>query len=87
MNEKGCVKVGRGGLWVCSSAWCEKGITKRFCKNASRVSVKILRKEPVCTLWLAKPLVRDFGLIFASAQNFVAIKGIQTTDTRDQESS
>ena len=32
--EKGGVQMTRGGLWVCSSAWWEKGIMRRFCKNA-----------------------------------------------------
>ena len=27
----------RGGLWVSSSAWCEKGMMTKLCKNVLRV--------------------------------------------------
>ena len=35
--EKGGEQMRRGGLWVCSSAWCEKGIMRRLYKTALRV--------------------------------------------------
>ena len=39
----------RGGLWVSSSAWCEKSMVRILCKNALRVFRE--RKEPVCTVF------------------------------------
>ena len=32
----GGMQIRRGGLWVCNSAWCEKGKMRRLCKNALR---------------------------------------------------
>ena len=54
--EKGGVQMMRGGLWVCSSTWCEKGIMRRFCKNALRVFGKIKESACVHSFGSAKPL-------------------------------
>ena len=32
-NNKGRVQMRRDELWVCSSAWCEKGIIRRLPKK------------------------------------------------------
>ena len=34
LREKSGVQTRRVGLWVCSSAWCEKGVMRRLCNNA-----------------------------------------------------
>ena len=54
--EKGGVQMTRGGLWVCSSAWCEKGIMRRFCKNASRVFGEFKERACVHSFGSAEPL-------------------------------
>ena len=56
MCEKGGVQMGRGGLWVSSSAWCEKGVMRKLCKNALRVFREIEERACVHCFWLAKPL-------------------------------
>ena len=50
------VHLRRGGLWVCSSAWCEKGIMRRLCKSALRVGGEIKERACVHSFWLTKPL-------------------------------
>ena len=52
--SKGCilehhevgVQMKRGGLWVLSSAWYEKGMMRKSCKNALRVFKEI--KDTAC---------------------------------------
>ena len=46
----------RGGLWVSSSAWCEKGMMRKLCKNALRVFREIKERACVHCFWLVKPL-------------------------------
>ena len=46
----------RGGLWVFSSAWREKGMMRKLCKNTSRVFREIKERACVHCFWLAKPL-------------------------------
>ena len=46
----------RGGLWVCSSAWCEKGVMRRLRKNALRVCGEMKERACVHSFWLARPL-------------------------------
>ena len=46
----------RGGLWVFSRAWCEKGIMRKLCKNALRVFREIKKRACVHCFCLAKPL-------------------------------
>ena len=54
---KGGVQRRRGGLWVSSSAWCEKGMMRKLCKNALRVFKEIKERACVhCCYCLAKPL-------------------------------
>ena len=43
----------RGGLWVLSSTWCEKGMMRILCKNALRVFREI--KERACVHCFASP--------------------------------
>ena len=45
---KGWSDHDKSGLWVCSSAWCKKGIMRRLPKNALRVGGEI--KERACML-------------------------------------
>ena len=46
----------RGGLWVFSSAWREKGMMRKLCRNALRVFREIKEIACVHCFWLAKPL-------------------------------
>ena len=46
----------RGGLWVSSSAWCEKGMMMKLCNNALRVFREIKERACVRCFCLAKPL-------------------------------
>ena len=41
MWEKGGVQMTRVGLWVFSSAWCEKGIMRRLRKNTLMVDGEV----------------------------------------------
>ena len=50
------VQLRRGGLWVCSSARCEKGIMRRLCKSALRVGGEIKERACMHSFRLAKPL-------------------------------
>ena len=43
-------------LWVCSSAWCEKGVMRRLCKTALRICGEIKERACVRSFWLAKHL-------------------------------
>ena len=43
---KGFFEAPGGVLWVCSGAWCEKGVTRRLCKNAIKVCGEM--KERAC---------------------------------------
>ena len=54
--KKGGVQVRRVRFWVWSSAWCEKGVMRRFCKNALRVCGEIKERACVQSFWLAKLL-------------------------------
>ena len=44
--EKGVMQMGRGGLWVCDSVWCENGM----------ICGEIKERACVHCLWLAKPV-------------------------------
>ena len=46
----------RGGLWVFSSAWRDKGMMRIVCQNALRVFREIKERACVHCFWLAKPL-------------------------------
>ena len=54
--EKGGVQMRRGGSWVSSSTWGEKGTMRKLCKNALRVFKEIEERACVHCFWLAKPL-------------------------------
>ena len=54
--EKGVVQMRRGGLWVSSSAWWEKGMMRKLFKNALRVFREIKERASVHCFCLAKPL-------------------------------
>ena len=58
--------MGRGGLWVSSRAWCEKGMVRKLCKNALRVFREIKETACVHRFCLAKPL-GPTDLLFESA--------------------
>ena len=45
----------RGGLWVSCSAWREKGMMRKLCKNALRIFREIKERACVHCFWLAKP--------------------------------
>ena len=49
----------RGGLWVCSSAWCGKGHrpNEEIVQNAVRVGGEIKERVCVHSFWLDKPKV------------------------------
>ena len=49
LAEKGGVQMRRGGLWVCSSAWCEKGIMRRFSKKNALWVGEEIKERAVCT--------------------------------------
>ena len=46
----------RGGLWVSSSTWCEKGMMRKLRKNALRVFREIEERACVHCFRVAKPL-------------------------------
>ena len=46
----------RGGLWVSSSVWCEKGMMKKLGKNALRVFREVKERAYVHCFCLAKPM-------------------------------
>ena len=50
------MQIGRGGLWVGNSAYCEKVIMRGLCKNALRVGREIKGRVCVHSFWIAKPL-------------------------------
>ena len=51
LAEKGGVQMRRGGLWVCSSAWCEKGVMRRLYKSALRACGEIKERAYVHFFW------------------------------------
>ena len=59
MRDKSGLQMRRGGLWVCSSAWCGKGHrpNEEIVQNAVRVVGEIKERVCVHSLWLAKPEV------------------------------
>ena len=57
--------MSRGGLWVCSSTWCEKGTMGRLCKNTLRVFEEIKERASVHSFWLTKSL----GVLLTNLNN------------------
>ena len=49
--EKGGGQMGRGGLRVYISVWCEKGIMRKSFKNASTVCEEIKQRACVHSFW------------------------------------
>ena len=48
-----------GERWIMgiySGVWCEKGVSRRLCKNALRVCGETKEIACVFSFWLAKPL-------------------------------
>ena len=54
--EKDGLQMRSGGLWVCSSSWCGKGMMGRLCKNTLRAYGVIKERVCVDSFWLAKLL-------------------------------
>ena len=52
----GIMQMSRGGLWAFSSAWRDKVIMRRLCKNASRGGGEVKERACVHCFWLAKGL-------------------------------
>ena len=50
------MQMRRSGLWVFSSAWREKDMMRKLCKNALRVFREIKEGACVHCFCLAKPL-------------------------------
>ena len=52
----------RGGLWVSSSAWCEKGMMRKLCKKALRAFREIKVRACVHCFRLTKPLGMEYNI-------------------------
>ena len=59
----------RGGLWVSSSAWCEKGMMRKLYKNSLWLFREIKDRACVHCFCLAKPL--RFVMTFISSDIYI----------------